>query len=102
MIEIKEGVSLAGLGEPMTLGVMVVASVYDVIGKPCVITSVLDGVHGRQSLHYQGGAVDFRTRHLSENEKLVVDAECRAALSAEFDVVMEHNHLHVEWQPKRG
>jgi hypothetical protein len=101
MFQIKEGVSLAGIKPEVLVGALVVSSVYDTIGKECVITSGLDGVHGSQSLHYQGQALDFRTRNLSDNEKEVVKGECISALREEFDVVMHATHLHIEWQPKR-
>ena len=75
-------------------------------GYECVVTSVCDSRHSHGSLHFSGGAVDFRTKHLHPNEvKLAVSDDCKRALGREFDVIIEHlgkpnEHLHVEWQPK--
>jgi hypothetical protein len=71
------------------------------MGKGCTITSVTDSKHGRSSLHYTGQAIDYRTRHLSEAEKTSLLNLISGALHEEFDVILESDHLHVEFQPKR-
>lgn len=70
-------------------------------GYACVITSVLDGDHAKNSLHYAGAAADLRTRDISSQaERRALRGEIAAALGADFDVVLESTHLHIEWQPR--
>lgn len=99
-MKIKPGVKLCGLKPEILLGHLVVARAFREMGRECVITEVTGGVHGRASLHYQGQAIDYRTRHLSGQEKTTLLNQILVRLNGEFDVVMHPDHLHVEWQPK--
>jgi hypothetical protein len=72
----------------------------DETGAEAVITSGKDGVHSEKSLHYSGKAFDFRTRHVEDDELLKVVKALKAQLGPDFDVVLEIDHLHVEWDPK--
>jgi len=66
----------------------------------CVITSASDGKHGPNSLHYSGQALDLRTRHIhGQGLQLVVD-KLREALGSQFDVVLESDHIHLEFDPR--
>lgn len=65
-----------------------------------VITCGTNGQHGRSSHHYIGLAVDIRTRDLQEEYKLVVANKIMNALGAEYDVVLESTHIHIEFDPK--
>ena len=69
------------------------------LGETFMITSCVDGTHGHNSLHYSGLAFDLRTRDLATDPGLVVQ-RLREALGAEFDVVLEPTHIHVEFQPE--
>ncbi len=53
------------------------------------------------SLHYAGAAIDIRTRDipLADVQKLI--ARIKACLGEDFDVVLETDHLHLEYQPKQ-
>ena len=70
----------------------------------CVCTSALDGRHMKGSLHYQGLAVDLRTHTLPGGYKgegaKKATALLRAYLGADYDVVLEATHIHVEFDPK--
>lgn len=67
-----------------------------------VITSVNDGAHMAGSKHYDGAAVDLRIAALNTLAvKQWVEA-LRAKLGRHFDVVLESDHLHVEYDPKGG
>lgn len=68
-------------------------------GQECVVTSFMDGVHSEQSLHYEGKAVDLRTRYFPENvaEDLVWKLQC--ALGEDYDVVWHSTHIHAEYDP---
>lgn len=96
---IKPGVQLARLTPQMALGAAIVAEAYIGIGCDCVITSCSDGRHRLGSLHDLGCALDFRTRDLTDGIRDSLVTEIREALGTEFDVVLEADHLHVEWDP---
>lgn len=102
MLKIKPGVIVHGLSNELLLAVMVAHSVFEDRGYSCIITSLLDGKHSRTSLHYSGNGLDLRTRHLPSREyaESIVD-ELRDSLTADYDVILEEDHIHVEYQPKR-
>jgi len=100
MITLKKGVSLAGVRPEITIALHVAASILIDLGYDTVVTSVCDGKHGRASLHYIGCAVDIRTRHIPEDQRQKVRDMIAEALGAEFDVILESTHIHIEFQPK--
>ena len=62
------------------------------------ITSGNDGKHMRNSLHYENKAIDIRTSDMKNPEltaKLI-----QLTFVEELDVVMEKDHIHIEYQPK--
>lgn len=73
------------------------------LGKPVIITSLKDGTHKENSLHYKGLAFDVRTRNMTggeaktlfENVKLILDPQG-------YDTVFEGDHIHCEFDPKLG
>ncbi len=97
---IKRGVKARGLQPEIALAVAEAREIYRGMGVEIVITSLLDGKHSKKSLHYKGLAVDLRTRHLSPSDRALVMARLREALGDEYDVVLESDHLHVEFDPK--
>lgn len=62
------------------------------------ITSGKDGNHSYNSLHYQGLAIDLRTRDM-KNPKMVIKL-LKKALDYELDIVLEKDHIHIEYDPK--
>lgn len=99
-MKIKEGVNLAGLRPEMNIVITVADHIYRTYKQELVITSAVDGKHGKASLHYIGLALDFRTRYF---DRLVADKvrnEIATRLGAQYDVILEKDHLHVEFQPK--
>ena len=101
MIRLKNGVSVKGIHPTANLIITIVNSVYASHGENCTVTSVTDGVHSDGSLHYSGKAVDFRTRNLvggyrGQLAKEIAE-EIREALGDDFDVVLEADHIHVEF-----
>jgi hypothetical protein len=73
---------------------------YFAVGKVCMVTSGRDGEHQKASKHYQDMALDFRTFHLQFNELDTIVQAAKNTLGKDFDVVVEHDHLHVEFDPK--
>jgi len=102
MLKLKHSVIPQGVRPEILLAVMVADSVYHAFGHECVVTSLLDGTHSRTSLHYTGCAVDLRTRNVPsvEQQQKITEA-LRKALTADYDVVLESDHIHIEYQPKR-
>ena len=70
----------------------------------CTITSANDSKHSEKSLHYNGCALDFRTKDYAGDKQALRD-RIKAALGPDFDVVLEalgedNEHIHVEYDPK--
>ncbi len=99
-MQIKPGVNLSGLSPEMVLAAVIMGHVYTKFGHDCVITSANDSTHMAQSLHYEGKALDFRTRDIAPGavEKIVETA--KLWLGKQYDVVLEKDHVHVEFDPK--
>ena len=63
-----------------------------------IITSTWEGTHLDYSKHYQKQALDFRRpKALTDNEILY---ELRMFIGGDFDVVVEKDHVHIEYDPK--
>jgi len=98
-VRLKHGVSVAGVRPEIVLAMQITASVLQEMGEKLVVTSCLEGRHERNSLHYAGLAFDLRTRTLKVDPSEVT-GRLREALGPEYDVVLEPDHIHVEFQPE--
>ena len=108
--KIKAGVSVRGLAPEMLIADAVVAAVYQELGAlELVITSIGDGKHGPHSLHTRDPlrilAIDYRRwtlrfPNLTPSDR-APEAQRRIQhrLRDQFDVVLESDHLHVEFDP---
>lgn len=95
---IKAGVKL----HPSTIWAVAMPVIFEVFrsfGVTPVITSGVDGRHMPESLHYKGLAFDFRTRHVPQGDLAALTAHLSDALGGNFDVVLESDHVHVEFDP---
>jgi hypothetical protein len=99
-MKIKPGVNITGIKPEIALAAIVAQTVFALHDRELVLTSALDGKHGFGSLHFSGTALDLRTRDLEPNEPLLIADELREALGGQFDVVLEKDHIHMEFQPK--
>jgi hypothetical protein len=97
MLFFKDGVSIKGLGVEALLGIMLVEQILTLKGKTTTVTSCLDGKHMEGSLHYKGQAFDLRT-WVIETEDIDMIKGVLGRLG--FDVVLEADHLHIEFDPK--
>ena len=61
-----------------------------------------DGVHGKDSLHYKGRAIDLRTKDVSTLRVIIFIRALRELLGQEYDIVNEGDHIHVEYDPSHG
>lgn len=96
----KEGVSISKLEPQLVLGLLSVYSIFEEHGYDAVVTSVSDGIHRSGSFHYVGCAADLRIRHLGKSDVVTLVKSIRAALGSNFDVVLEVDHIHIEYDPK--
>ena len=102
--EIKPGVRLVGVLPQTVLAMGILKEIYFEFGYDFVITSVVEGVHSRASIHYNGGAFDARTRHVSLEDREKIKAEANKRFGDDYDVINELGdgpHLHTEYQPKK-
>lgn len=66
-----------------------------------VITSGIDGVHSPNSLHYALRAIDIRSYNFPNAAALGDFAqELKAELGPSYDIVIEADHIHVEFDPR--
>jgi hypothetical protein len=95
MIYVKRGVT------PKNLTIMAaVANAAEEVGVALTVTSGTDGKHMTGSKHYIGGALDVRTRGLIPADQLDVRNTIKRRLGKDYDVVLESDHIHVEYDPK--
>lgn len=96
-MRLKRGVRIRGLRTECLAAMCVCAHYVARAGYEFVVTSGSESTeHIRGSLHYSGAAFDFRlVPKVSE-----VVLHIRGALGEDFDVVVEKDHVHVEYQPK--
>lgn len=109
-IYFKDGVDPGKPTTEILRAIVVVAGVCDGFGVRCTVTSMQDGRHSANSLHYRGGicrAFDLRTRdeapgyrQWSADLKHDLATACRNALGRDYDVVVEADHIHIEYDPK--
>ena len=100
MIQLKDNtVNIHGISNELLFAMFVTDAVLNRYGSVLVITSINDGKHSSGSLHYSGNAFDFRTWYIVDKEEEVMD-DLREALRDSYDVVLEDDHIHVEYQPK--
>src|SRR3990167_7878975 len=105
MINLKDGVVAWGLSKEVWIAIektytLILTAPY-LKQRIFTITSCRDGVHKDGSLHYKGEAFDFRTWYWRKEEvgKLVLDL--MRELGSDYDVVLERDHCHVEYDRDR-
>ena len=95
---IKLGVSVEKLSHNIRRALGLVEEAHlRLAGEEAVITSTYEGNHGPGSLHYGNEGIDFRRAKKSFSE---IAASLKTSLGANYDVAVEGDHLHVEWDPK--
>lgn len=100
MVRFKDGVSVDGIKKETIALIVILNTYFELrIGKELVITSCTDGKHMKNSKHYSGYAIDIRIRHLSVCEMNNLLAWFKSHHDREFDMVVEKDHIHVEYDP---
>ena len=76
-----------------------VANVAEALGLDVTITSAMDGTHMQGSKHYTGEALDLRISNLTKDQREDLLAGLRDRMGKSYDVVLEKDHIHVEYDP---
>lgn len=104
-VRLKQGASLENVSWRMFYAAIIADGIFKARGAEAVITSGSDGKHSRQSKHYAENnasglveALDFRSREVADPEQ--VRNELAEALGPDYDVVLESDHIHVEYDPE--
>lgn len=100
-MKIKPDVNIVGMRPELAFALACAADIWAKREQEVTVTSVVDGRHSRGSLHYTGCAADLRTRDLPSGTETLLADELRTALGDQFDVILERDHIHLEFQPKR-
>jgi len=88
--------------QPQTvLALFRVDEVYTKFGYEFWITSLNDKTHAPGSLHFKGRAFDCRTKNVDADILVSLHAAIAACLGPQFDVVLESDHIHVEYEGNR-
>lgn len=94
MLKIKAGVTPKNLVIAAALANAAWDLPFDV-----VITSGTDGTHMKGSKHYSGNALDVRTSNIPKDWLKVYIDRVKNRLGPDYDLVLEVDHLHVEYDP---
>lgn len=94
---IKAGVDISRLERMTRSSLMIVADILGDYGEELVITSTYEGNHSAGSLHYANQAYDIR---MPDKETTALSLELMTRLGSNFDVVIERDHIHIEYDPK--
>ena len=94
---IKAGVDISRLRPEIRKKLNEIARrVWSIEKEELRITSTYEGNHSEGSLHYADLAVDIGRDKKGQE----VRAELRDKLGMDYDIVLESDHIHVEYDPK--
>lgn len=96
-MKIKFGVKVEGLNSQILIILPMLEDLMRYAGSELVITSALEGVHMKNSLHYVGLAVDIRLPYTQEALNCQFVKTLQLFLGKDFDVVLEGDHIHIEF-----
>jgi len=97
-MRLKPGVRILGVKTEILIAIIVTERAFR--PNELVITSITEGSHVRGSEHYTGNAFDCRIRDMSEVRAKEIAHQIGSNLGADFDVIMETDHMHIEFDPK--
>jgi len=108
MLKFKDAVAyIQGISLNAIRAIAEAYHVYRQMGRDSLtVTSINDGKHSKESLHYKGEAFDIRTRdddsgiQWSDATKDLIAKTLRERLGPDYDVVVERHHIHCEYDPK--
>lgn len=94
---IKAGVEICWLRSEIRKKLTFIEGVFNEHDSELIVTSTFEGNHSAGSLHYGDLAIDFR---LPDNNREQIVDKIRKHLRPDYDVIMEFDHLHIEYDPK--
>lgn len=94
---IKAGVDISRLNREIRRGLQIVNTFVRGFHTELFITSTFESNHSAGSLHYSNDAFDF-SRPVLNREKV---KSLKERLGNDYDVVVESDHIHVEYDPKK-
>ena len=101
MIYLKDDTVRPANAWGLLLGLIVLDQVLAKYSLNCGITSLNDSKHSKTSLHYADNAADIRTKDWPARiDKAAVVSEMRSRLNHHYDILLESNHIHIEYQPR--
>ena len=103
-MEFKANVGIKKLSTQILLALIVAEKIYDKFGTTMTITSCNDSQHKVGSKHYDGNAVDLRTKTVGLAPQLVQAIKDKLKPLG-FDVLLEgyktpNEHCHIEYDPR--
>jgi len=102
-IQLKDSsVSIKNLDPSIITILPEIQSVFDFFGAHTVITSGNEqsAHHMSGSLHYEGKALDLRDRTIHPAHRKLAAEMLRFKLGPDYDIVLESDHIHLEFDPK--
>jgi len=94
----NKSVNLDGLSIDLVKAIPFIMQIWSQWGvRDLFITSANDAAHMENSKHFSGNAIDIRSRNIPNCIEMCV--EIREALGPDFDVVIESDHVHIEYDP---
>lgn len=98
IVRVLEGVHLDGLHHTMLRVLMAACWIWEQHGVTVLwVTSAVRPDHALGSLHPSGRALDLRRWGL--RDPVAATKELAAWLGTDYDVVLESDHVHVEFDP---
>lgn len=101
----QNNVDIAGLRPEMVIAWTIACFVFESFSVACRLTCGTDSVHGNGSKHYIGLAIDIG---IKDEAGVIFPAELcnnlwkqiKENLGSQFDVILESDHIHIEFDPK--
>lgn len=100
----KPGVNAEGVQKETWYALGVFDALYYERGCTLIVTSLTDGVHpDLKNIHGRGYAADLRISNVSAMVlRTILDAAKEMLYTRGYDIVLESDHVHVEYDPKPG
>lgn len=98
----KHNVRFGGIKPEMVVAIMMMGPVFLRHGTVLKLTSIVDGVHGVYSYHPSGYAGDFGLPAKSKGLNEIIVSDLKVVLGPEYDVILEPDHIHVEFDVRRA
>lgn len=95
-LRLKDGAELNGVSWRMFFVAIIIEPIFFKRGVELVLTSGTDGEHSEYSLHYEGLALDVRSRDV--NDPATVLTEIRQRIEPlGYAAILEGTHFHIQW-----